>query len=104
MQTLTELVRMLKPDRTVLFLGAGASVPSGAPIAFELGRQLSAKVAGESTLSDDFVETCSILDHRYGRAALVAAIRGLLSELQPTGGLLAIPEFEWSALYTTNFD
>jgi hypothetical protein len=55
-------------------------------------------------LGDDLQETCSILDHRYGRQALVEALRMRIGHLEPTGGLLSLPAFDWAAIYTTNFD
>jgi hypothetical protein len=55
-------------------------------------------------LSEDLTETCSILENRVGRLALVEAVRSVMRPLQPTGGLLSLPEYAWHAIYTTNFD
>ena len=102
--TTNEMAQRLEPRRTVLFLGAGASVPSGAPTGTELATKVSQMLASGSIVSEDFVEACSILEIRYGREKLVTAIRRALQDLEPTGGLLAIPQFEWRSLFTTNFD
>ncbi|WP_157864223.1 SIR2 family protein [Mycolicibacter heraklionensis] len=32
------------------------------------------------------------------------AVRRRLNDLEPTGGMLALPAFNWKAIYTTNFD
>lgn len=104
MQTLSELTRLISPQRTVLFLGAGASVPSGAPTGSDLAAMLWKALAKSDIVSEDLTETCSILENRYGRNLLVEEVRTILKKLQPSGGLLAIPEFEWNSIYTTNFD
>jgi hypothetical protein len=39
-----------------------------------------------------------------GRPRLVEAVRGQLKRLEPAGGFLVLPEFEWAAIYSTNFD
>ncbi len=102
--SLTDFVVRLKPEKTVLLLGAGASVPSGAPTSAELAAYLSAQLAPGEHISDDLAETCSILENRLGRRPLVEAIRTRLRPLRPSGGLLSLPEFAWPCLYTTNFD
>lgn len=99
----TDLARLIRPDQTVLFLGAGSAVPSGAPTAKELAEHLCLELAGE-ILSDDLTEAATILENRYGRQAVVDAVRSALMGLQPTGGLLALPARSWHTIYTTNYD
>lgn len=99
-----ELRSVLTPARTVLLLGAGASVPSGAPSGPELATILWNKVAHQPAQTDDLVDTASILERNYGRRAVVDVIIDILTPLVPTGGLLALPRFGWSKLYTTNYD
>lgn len=101
---LSELATRIDPSRTVLFLGAGASVPSGGPTAMALAEKLSQRVAAGPRPSDDFNEVCSILEHRFGRPKLVEALRAELSDLQPRGGMLGLSAFDWSAIFTTNYD
>jgi hypothetical protein len=91
------------PARTVLLLGAGASVPSGAPTAAQLAKSISEELRGR-VVSEDLEELATILERLVGRQALVEAVRKRLKDLKPTGGLLALPEFPWAAIYTTNFD
>jgi SIR2-like domain len=104
MLTLQEFATTIDPKKTVLFLGAGASVPSGSPSGATLANQLWEILGKGAHISDDLTETCSILENKVGRPALVEAIRSILRPLQPTGGLMSLPEFEWHAIYTTNFD
>jgi len=99
-----ELVDSIKPDRTILFLGAGASVPSGGPTGIQLARYLEEALAGGERISDELIELCSILENRYTRELLVSAVRKRLSLLKPSGGLTVVPEYDWHAIYTTNFD
>ena len=101
---LDELKRRIDPARTVLLLGAGASVPSGAPTGAELARRLWVAVAKSEPQSDDLVETASILVRRYTRLPVVGAVRDELQKLRPNGGILGLPKFGWHEIYTTNFD
>src|SRR2546421_7994138 len=103
MQTLNELVRRIKPETTLLVLGAGAGAPSGGPSGMELARLLAKKLAG-APISDDLAETGSILVNRFGRKDVIAEVRGALNPLTPTGGMLALPHLPWPEIYTTNFD
>jgi hypothetical protein len=100
---LDELVRRLDPSKTVLVLGAGAAVPSGAPSGVELSHRLATSLVGE-LISDDLAEASSILERRVGRDRLVAAVRAELRGLSPSGGLEALPHLQWPELFTTNFD
>lgn len=103
---LNELARRLQPVKTVLFLGAGASSTSGAPLAGAVAGHLWKKLTGGATppSSDDLTELSTILEMRHGRPALVGALRDLLAPLTPTGGVLSIPYHPWAAIYTTNYD
>lgn len=100
---LEDFTRKIVPQRTVLLLGAGASVPSGAPTGRELAIAVSNEIRGR-VVSEDLVELATILQRTDGRAAVIGAVRTQLKSLKPTGGLLALPEFDWRAIYTTNFD
>ncbi|MGW6130308.1 SIR2 family NAD-dependent protein deacylase [Cellulomonas sp. NPDC055163] len=104
MLTLPDLVRNLTPARTVLFLGAGAAVKSGGPAGSVLGQRLVALLSPESGLAGDLADVASVLELRRGRAELISALRSVLADLQPTGGILSLPEYDWAALYGTNYD
>lgn len=101
--SLTELVDSLRKDPALL-LGAGASVPSGAPTGTALAHSLWERITKTSAISDDLLETTSLLSRRYGRSAVVNEIKTILSPLKPAGGLLSLPTIEWRAIFTTNFD
>jgi NAD-dependent SIR2 family protein deacetylase len=98
------LAARLNPERTVLFLGAGASVPSGAPTGGALAVELSQQLANGEIVSRELTEAATILENRYGRKALVEDVIRQLKPLEPAGGMLALPEFNWYSIYTTNFD
>ncbi|NOJ40329.1 SIR2 family protein [Bradyrhizobium australiense] len=102
--TLDDLKRRIDPTRTVLLLGAGASVPSGAPSGAELAKRLWAKIAQSDPQSEDLIETASILVRRHTRLPVVEAVRDELRKLKPNGGILGLPPFGWYQIYTTNFD
>lgn len=100
---LKELARTIRPEHTVLLLGAGASIPSGAPTGIGLARYLASKL-NPNPDSDDLSEVCGIFENRSGRTELAKTVRDRLSGLKPTGGLLALPAYKWRAIYSTNFD
>lgn len=102
--SISELANSIKPERTILFLGAGASVPSGAPAGLQLAKQLWTSLARDACSSNEFAEICSILEDRYGRESLIGALRDVFQKLQPSGGLLLLPEYAWHSIFTTNYD
>lgn len=100
---LEDLASRINPERTILLLGAGASIPSGAPSGSALAREISLAIAGK-VVSDDLMDASTLLEARYGRSAVVEAVRAQLTPLKPSGGLIALAEQPWHAIYTTNFD
>lgn len=102
--SLEALKAQVDPKRTVLLLGAGASIPSGAPSSAGLAARLWREVAHEDPQSEDLMDTASVLERRYGRRPVVDEIVDSLKDLRPVGGILGIPQFDWSAVFTTNFD
>ena len=102
--SLDELKRVIDPSTTALLLGAGASVPSGAPTGSELAARLWKVLADSEAQSEDLAETASILVRRYTRRPVAEAVRNELSRLKPNGGILGLPKFGWFQIYTTNFD
>ena len=102
--TIEGLAVVLVPPNTTLVLGAGASVPSGAPSGTALAERLWKNVARQEPQSDDLTETATILERRFGRRNVIEEVRAALQPLQPTGGLLALPNFGWLDIFTTNFD
>jgi hypothetical protein len=101
-RTLTEMARWADPATTALLLGAGASVPSGAPTADRL-KDLLLQELGQEPSKRDLATTAEILEGRLGRRPLIEAVRRIL-QLEPTGGLSLLPSLPWRAIYTTNYD
>jgi NAD-dependent SIR2 family protein deacetylase len=97
------LVKVISPARTTLLFGAGASIPSGAPSGSQLARRLARLLSPEPE-GAELSEVAQLVENRQSRAALIAAVRSTLNGLTPTAGLLALPEFDWLSIYTTNFD
>ena len=100
---LDQLCDSINTEQTVLFLGSGSSIPSGAPSVAAIRDHLATKFKikqADLTLA----ELADIVERRRSRQILINAIRELFSELRPTGGLLSLPRFPWKSIYTTNYD
>lgn len=102
--TLIQLCQQIFPANTVLVLGAGASIPSGAPSGPELARQLWRNLEGSEAPTTNLTEVTSILVRNHTRRTVIERISESLKKLKPTGGLLALPALNWKRVYTTNFD
>ncbi len=101
---LTELAAATNPEQTVLLLGAGASIPSGAPTGgARLARHLAERMSPTPD-GDDLSEIAGIFEGRLGRRELAIAVKRRLKDLLPAGGILALPTYRWKGIYTTNFD
>lgn len=103
-KSVQELARMLDPSRTNLLLGAGASVPSGGPAAAKLAEILCTKLGEPTNSSRSLATTAEILEMKHGRRAVFDALRDVIKPLNPTGGILALPHYDWRGIYTTNYD
>jgi hypothetical protein len=102
--TLAALCKQLDLSKTSVVLGAGSSIPSGAPSAKELAHRLWRDIAQSEPLSDDLTESASLLERRFGRRKIIDFIIGVLNKLSPSGGVEAFPALGITRLYTTNFD
>ena len=100
---LDQLCDSINTEQTVLFLGSGSSIPSGAPSVSTICDHLSKKFKIEQN-DLTLAELSDIVERRRSRRNLVAAIRELFSGLKPTGGLLSLSRFQWKSIYTTNYD
>jgi len=98
------LARQIEPEKTALVLGAGASIPSGAPTGNELRDQLGQEFGIDSYQSFGLADLSTIIEARRERYQLVRAIRKRIQNLQPTGGLMSLPLFEWASIFSTNYD
>jgi hypothetical protein len=102
---LTLLCSRLKPENTVLFFGAGSSIPSGGSTAQQLSDILAKDLKHEDLVGLPLSETSGILVRNFGgRKELIASLRKAIKPLRPTRGLLNLPLFDWREIYTTNYD
>jgi hypothetical protein len=102
--SLQDLTHRLKISKTSLLLGAGAGVPSGAPTGLGLAERLAARLQIKYTSGLNLSTFAALAEMKIGRRALVDAIKEEILPLTPQGGILAIPHFNWQALYSTNYD
>ena len=100
---LSRLASEIDPAQTVLFFGAGASIPSGAPSVEKLISVLEA-LLGEQCDGYTLREFTGILEDKYSRRQLIEALRKPFGSLRPTGSLLNLPLYKWKAIYTTNYE
>lgn len=101
--SLHSLADLVRPESTLLLFGAGASIPSGAPSVAVLKQQL-----GEAINVDPdgfaFAELCSLVEMKCDRARLVKVVRDSFRGVRPSGGILNVADYEWPAIFTTNYD
>jgi NAD-dependent SIR2 family protein deacetylase len=101
---ITILSRQIDPENTVLVLGAGASIPSGAPTSTELRDLLGNQFHITDYEQYNLADLATIIEGQKNRKPLISAIRERLEKLQPSGGLVSLPLFNWSGIFTTNYD
>jgi hypothetical protein len=101
--SIEQVIENINPERTVLLLGSGSSIPSGAPSVSAILSHLAGKFGVDP---DDLTlrELTDIIERRRSRSELIASVRELFAELRPTGGLLSLPRFKWKSIFTTNYD
>ena len=88
---------------TTLFLGAGVSIPSGAPSGFALSQDLTKEFfAGEHPR--ELSDISGRVELKYGRDGLVNFLRSKLESLQPSKAVLRLPDFNFASIFTTNYD
>lgn len=100
---LNTLCRNLNPEKTVLFFGAGSSVPSGAPSVEKLCATLRKETQIDNT-SLTLSELSGTIEKRLGRQRLIEILRKCFTKRTPLGGLSNLALYAWKAIYTTNYD
>lgn len=100
---LSRLASEIDPEQTVLFFGAGASIPSGAPSTEKL---ISVIEGSLQERCDGYTlrEFTGIIENKYTRKQLIEALRKPFASLRPAGSMLNLPLYKWKAIYTTNYD
>ena len=101
---LSSLVSRISPEDTILFFGAGASIPSGAPSATDLTELLAEEFSIEGGAALDLADIATIIETTRGRRPLIEFISNRLHSLVPVRGMLALPQFQWAGIYSTNYD
>lgn len=100
---LVEMIKRIDPSNTILFFGAGSSIPSGAPsvdtIINHISEKLSIPVNGYN-----LSEIASLAEQTIGRRALISTLRQCFKHPSATGSLLNLPLYSWKNIYTTNYD
>jgi hypothetical protein len=102
-RTADDLTASLVPARTTLILGAGASLPSGAPSA----SQLAVKIAEAARIDHSdlsLAEVASIAENTIGRPDLIKLVRKVFERVEPKGSILNVPLWDWRSIYSTNYD
>jgi hypothetical protein len=104
------LVGAARDGRIVLFLGAGASkgatnskgdlIPDGT----DLGRLIAQKFLKPEHLALDFKSICDFACSTSSIRDVQRFIHETLIDFQPTAAHLALPNFAWAGLATTNYD
>lgn len=101
--SVAQLVDSIQPHGTVLFFGAGASIPSRAPTTAALAGHLASRFSiPEAGFS--LSEIASLAENKSSRRVMITAVRELFQNLKPTGGLLNLPLYHWRSVFSTNFD
>jgi len=99
-----ELSRTIKPSRTVLFLGSGASIDSGGLTGAALAKALWSDLIGGDPADGDLSEIAAIIVNRLDRSRLIQQVRARLCHLKAGGPMRAMMTHPWAAIYTTNYD
>ncbi len=101
--TLSELVKRIRSENTVLFFGAGSSIPSGAPSVTNIIDRFGTTFGFDS---DEYSlsELASLVEQARSRKEMINALRIPFEKLTPTGSLLNLPLYSWRNIYTTNYD
>jgi hypothetical protein len=101
---LRTFIQSVNPDETVLFFGAGSSIPSHAPSTARIIEHLSREFRQPSE-GYSLPEITDLIEQKTkDRRRMIDAVRSLFIGIRPTGGLSNIPIYDWKAIYTTNYD
>ncbi len=101
-----ELSESIRQGKVVLFLGAGATQASGGPSGKTLGEMIKEKFVKIDQNINNLLDICQdvIETPPYNRNQLESFIREKLETLQPTDSHKILTKFDWSAIFTTNYD
>lgn len=100
---LSEMIEGIDPSNTVLFFGAGSSIPSGAPSVAKLMASVS-HMFNIDAEGYSLTEMTSLAEEKRSRVELINCLRGMFNKIRVTGALLNLPLYNWKNIYTTNYD
>ena len=102
-----ELYGKISRGECILFLGAGASIGSGAPTGAGLAQYIQEHIVhSDAYYTPDLAKYCEVLLARklVDRCTLERGIRDRLMHLEPSKGYQALATLPWRAIVSTNFD
>ena len=102
MQSIKNLVASLHPEKTVLFFGSGASLPSGAPSAAALTTAISQRFGAPTGFN--LADASMLAEIKADRSELIKFLRTQFRNPAPTGGLKNVSLYDWKSIFTTNYD
>lgn len=101
--SLDSVVSSIDPKKTILFFGAGSSIPSGAPsvscLIREIGKEFKLDTEGYS-----LTELASLAENKTSRKEFISSLRPMFKKQRVTGAMLNLPLYNWKNIYTTNYD
>ncbi|MEL6323314.1 MAG: hypothetical protein AAFQ84_03680, partial [Pseudomonadota bacterium] len=104
------LIEQMRTGRVVLFLGAGASLeaksPDGSkpPTGPKLADILAEKFVGEKVKDVDLMQVAEMAQRIAGKDNVAGFLRTFFRSFQPSAAHLLLPQFQWRAIATTNYD
>lgn len=101
--SIDQLVDRIVPEKTVLFFGAGSSVPSKGPTSDDLVNLFADRFSIQAD-GYSLSEITGIAERRSNRRDVIQCLRDRIANLKPHGSILNLPLFEWKSIFTTNYD
>jgi len=105
-QDVSQISTTIQKGEAVLFLGAGASRGAGVPLGGELGEMIKEEFPLIDQRLDNLIDVCqSVIDTPpYNRNQLEEFIADKFLAVKPSREHEELPDYDWSAIFTTNFD
>ena len=104
--SLREITGQIQQGKVVLFLGAGASHAAGGPTGEKLTEMIKQNFPNIDQNLNNFIDVCQdVIDTPpYDRNQLEEFIINKLVSLQPSNSHRIMTKYDWSAIFTSNFD
>jgi hypothetical protein len=100
------IAEKLTEGNLALFVGAGMSTLSGLPDGLTLTNNIKLKFKKIDQDLTDFMDVCDdVVDTPpYNKEELIDFIKSQLSTFKPSEYHLSLTKYDWSSIFTTNFD